>query len=311
MAPGGYVWWYVDAVSDCGQHALTVIAFIGSVFSPYYAAARRLGWNDPENFCAINVALYEPRQHFWSLTERTRKDLRRDRDTLSIGPSSVRADGATLVIDVDELTVPIPKRLSGKITVTPTSSNSASMALDVAGRHRWRPIAPEARVKVEMESPGICWQGTAYVDTNSGDEPLESAFEAWNWSRSHTAEGTIVTYDVTAKDGGFRSAGRTFDASGRMNVPKLPGVRSLPLTLWRVPRAIRCDEGCAPRVLRTLEDTPFYSRSIVETRIGGQTLTAIHESLSLTRVANPIVRCMLPFRMPRKRFRNLRSVRPA
>ena len=33
----GYVWWYVDALSDDGRHGLTLIAFIGSVFSPYYA----------------------------------------------------------------------------------------------------------------------------------------------------------------------------------------------------------------------------------------------------------------------------------
>ena len=39
VAPGGYAWWYVDALSDDGRHGLTIIAFIGSVFSPYYAWA--------------------------------------------------------------------------------------------------------------------------------------------------------------------------------------------------------------------------------------------------------------------------------
>ena len=33
---GGYSWWYVDALSDDGRHGLTIIAFLGSVFSPYY-----------------------------------------------------------------------------------------------------------------------------------------------------------------------------------------------------------------------------------------------------------------------------------
>ncbi len=41
VARRGYAWWYIDAVSDCGSHALTIIAFVGSVFSPYYAWARR------------------------------------------------------------------------------------------------------------------------------------------------------------------------------------------------------------------------------------------------------------------------------
>ncbi len=40
---GGYAWWYVDALSDDGAHGLTIIAFIGSVFSPFYAWSRRGG----------------------------------------------------------------------------------------------------------------------------------------------------------------------------------------------------------------------------------------------------------------------------
>ena len=31
---GGYVWWYVDALSDNGDNGITLIAFLGSVFSP-------------------------------------------------------------------------------------------------------------------------------------------------------------------------------------------------------------------------------------------------------------------------------------
>ena len=56
--PGGYAWWYIDAVSDDRRHGLTVIAFVGSVFSPYYAWTGR---RDPLNHCAVNVALYGPR----------------------------------------------------------------------------------------------------------------------------------------------------------------------------------------------------------------------------------------------------------
>ena len=58
----GYAWWYLDAVSDNGEYALTLIAFVGSVFSPYYAWARRragVAGADPNQHCAFNVGLYD------------------------------------------------------------------------------------------------------------------------------------------------------------------------------------------------------------------------------------------------------------
>jgi hypothetical protein len=53
-----YLWWYVDALSDDGRHGLTIIAFVGSVFSPYYAWAHARGPALADDHCAINVALY-------------------------------------------------------------------------------------------------------------------------------------------------------------------------------------------------------------------------------------------------------------
>ena len=43
----GYRWWYVDGISDDGRNAVVVIAFVGSVFSPYYFRARSRGPADP------------------------------------------------------------------------------------------------------------------------------------------------------------------------------------------------------------------------------------------------------------------------
>jgi len=44
---------------------VTVIAFVGSVFSPWYHWAGR---REPENHVAINVALYSRRGNRWSMT---------------------------------------------------------------------------------------------------------------------------------------------------------------------------------------------------------------------------------------------------
>ena len=67
----GYRWWYVDGVSDDGRHGIVVIAFVGSVFSPYYFRARQRASVAAERHCAINVALYDKRVGRWCMTERS------------------------------------------------------------------------------------------------------------------------------------------------------------------------------------------------------------------------------------------------
>ena len=86
---GGYRWWYLDAFSDDGKAALTIIVFVGSVFSPYYYRARRRHDGNHENFCSVNAILYGPDRRRWSLTERGAGDLKRGCDQIVIGPSRV------------------------------------------------------------------------------------------------------------------------------------------------------------------------------------------------------------------------------
>ncbi|HEY5310274.1 MAG TPA: carotenoid 1,2-hydratase, partial [Casimicrobiaceae bacterium] len=80
--------------------------------------------------------------------------------------------------------------------------------------------------------------------------------------------------------------------------PPPPAAR-LPATRWRIDRATRTDEGSEASVTRTLEDAPFYARSLVASQLLGKPATAIHESLSLDRFRAGWVRMLLPFRMPR------------
>ena len=72
-------------------------------------------------------------------------------------------------------------------------------------------------------------------------------------------------------------------------------------TLWRIPRQTRADAGATPRAIQTLTDSPFYARSVIQTRLLGENVTAIHESLDMHRFTRPWVQAMLPFRVPRWR----------
>jgi carotenoid 1,2-hydratase len=290
----------VDALSDDGDHGLTIIAMLGSVFSPYYAWARRRGNPDPLDHCALNVALYGKAGKRWTMTERGRKALRQAPGRLDIGPSHLTWDGTALTIDVDEITAPIPSRVRGRIRVIPTAVNAREFTLDPAGRHVWWPIAPISRVEVDLEKPALRWSGHAYLDSNRGEEPLEDAFQCWDWSRANTPSGTTMLYDVTARHGTGAGLALRFNAAGEVEeFPPPPRVR-LPTTgIWRIKRGTQCEAGYQARVVETLEDTPFYARSLVETRLSGETATCVHESLSLDRFASRIVQLMLPFRMPR------------
>jgi len=272
---------------------------VGSVFSPYYAAARRRGAPHPLDHCAINVALYGRGRSRWAMTERRRSAVRRTSDTLQIGPSTLSWDGRALSLAISETTVPLPGRLCGRIEVLPTALADRSFALDPSSHHVWQPIAPRARIEAVFDSPSMRWSGTGYVDCNYGDRPLERDFASWTWSRAETGEGSAVLYDLLRRDAGAATLALQFDRNAEALAFAPPPRSPLPTTPWRVARIVRSDEGSSPGVIRTLEDSPFYARSTISARWCDMPVVAMHESLSLDRFDSRWVQLLLPFRMPR------------
>jgi len=255
----------------------------------------------------MNVALYGQRGHRWAMTERGRGAVERDESAFRIGPSWMSWDGNCLTFWIDEMTVPWPShpwpsRIRGKVRLYPAALTGRTFMLDQAGRHRWWPVAPCSRIEVELDRPGLSWSGSGYFDTNDGDEPLESCFSHWDWARACLGQGkeAALLYDLTDRRGRKMSLALHTDASGRIDeVQPLKPVR-LPRTLWQMRRATRADAEGGASVNATLEDTPFYSRSLLSTNLFGQSALAIHETLSLDRFRSTLVKMMLPYRMPRR-----------
>ncbi|AKT37316.1 carotenoid 1,2-hydratase [Chondromyces crocatus] len=304
-------------MSDDGRHALTLIALLGSVFSPYYAAARSrgLGMGEPLDHCAMNVALYGPRASHWALTERRRTAVTRSPSALQIGPSAMRWESDDLLVSFDETTSPfpslLPTRLRGQVRLIPHSAPPAPVRLDAAGRHLWTPIAPIARAEVTLSHPELRFSGSAYLDANAGDEPLEDAFTGWSWARATTGEGhrhphasaahdeVAVSYQVERRDGSRLRIARTFDRRGDERELGAHALRPFGRTGWGLSRSIAVDPGTSPHLVRTLEDTPFYARSLASATLGGRQATVVHEQLSLERFQCSWVRFLIPFRMRR------------
>ncbi len=299
VPPGGYAWWYVDGLSDDGDYGITLIAFVGSVFSPYYAWSGR---RNPENFCSLNAALYGKRGHRWAMTERGRGAIDRDVSFYRIGPSHLRWDGNALTVWIDEITFPIPSRIRGSVRLIPHAMTDRRFVLDAKNRHRWWPVAPCSRIEVELERPALTWSGTGYFDMNDGDEPLEAGFRYWDWSRASFDRGrrAALLYDVISRDNRRQSLALRSDGSGALEEVEPPQTVKLGRTRWLMPRSTRADGEEGASVRATLEDTPFYARSELTTRLFGQEAPAMHESLSLDRFRTQIVKSMLPYRMPRR-----------
>jgi carotenoid 1,2-hydratase len=189
----------------------------------------------------------------------------------------------------------------GQVRVFPSALSRFSAPLDAAGRHRWGPIAPCARVEVDLPIPGLRWSGAAYLDSNEGDEPVDRGFRTWDWSRAALRDGsTAVLYDLrpAAAASPEQLIAMRFAPDGSAVPFEAPPRQALPRSRWGLQRTQRADS--APRVLHSLEDTPFYARAVLDANLLGERVTAMHETLQVPRLQSLAVMAMLPFRMPRR-----------
>jgi carotenoid 1,2-hydratase len=292
-------------MSEDRRSGLVIIVFVGSVFSPFYARARLRngGVADPMGYCAFNVALYRRFRSRWVFTERPAASVLRTADELTIGSSTIAWQDGTLIAQFDEKTAPWGGRLRGRVRLTPLSVPDPAHSpqrLDTDGRHRWWPCAPVAQAEVTLERPRMSFRGTAYHDSNEGDEPLEKGFSRWTWSRAELSRGTGVLYDSVEPGREPLQRGWLFQRDGTVSPLEAPGRSWLRPGLWLIGRHTRHDAGARARIAWTWEDAPFYTRELVRTQLAGEKTMMVHETLDLRRFDSPWVRWMLPYRMRRE-----------
>jgi carotenoid 1,2-hydratase len=305
VARDGYLWWYLDVLDPKGGFGLTIIGFVGHVFSPAYARARaeaaRLDTPDspargvdPERHCALNVALVGPGAHRWVMSEWGPGAVAggavvRDARHLRLGASTFAWEGDELVIRLDART-----------------ANAQPVDLDADGKHRWYPVAPVATATVKLSAPDLSFDGHAYHDMNQGDGPLERDFARWDWSRSTTASAndtsqpaeTTVIYDTVPMSDRPRRWGRRFTADGAWQPVAPEQEIALRETSWQVPRRVRLAAGARVESTRTLLSAPFYNRSWLRLRgADGTPSEAMHECFLGRRFARRWVQFLLPFKM--------------
>lgn len=276
--------------------AVSVIGFIGSVFSPWY------GWSgrrNPADHCCVNVALYG-RGGRWTMTDRGETALRQSATMLEVGPSRMHWDGTSLAIHVDERTVPHLDRLLGVIRLHPAAITGVELPIHPEGGHVWRPLAPVADIEVAFDRPGWRWTGHGYLDANFGNRALEADFRTWTWARLPTRRGAVCLYDADRRDGSTLAAAVRFGADGEARTFDPPPKARLGRSRWALPRTTRADAGTTPVQVKAMLDAPFYCRSAIRTTIEGETSVGVHEALNLDRFSRPWLKPMLAMRVPRR-----------
>lgn len=321
VRPGGYAWWYFDALSDDGARALTAIFFVGSVFSPDYAARVRRGETArAEEHVGVNLALYERgKKRAWVMSEYGEAALGPIGEAgPRIGGSTIERTAAGYKIEIHERSAPflvtlagIGARVDGVIEIEPHAPAVAPVELTSDGdRHLWHVMVPRARVRVRFDRPAFAFDGLGYHDINAGEGRLERAFSSWSWARFHDADRTTIVYATHERSGAARAcvvAARDDEPAAVRPATLLPeGERvRLPWGL-RMPRWFAVDDNgrtlrCQPT--RMLESAPFYARYAARLGDGatqGSTpVTGVGEYLDLDRFRDRGVQFLLRFKMRR------------
>lgn len=236
------------------------------------------------------------------MTDRGRPALQQTDTTFTVGPSSLNWDGQKLVIDINEIgALPLVTRVRGQITLSPVAVTNVEVALTEDDAHIWRPFAPVADIKVDLEAPGWQWDGHGYFDANFGTRALEADFDTWTWGRYPTSEGATCFYDARRRDGTDFATALQFSKNGTVISIAPPPKAKLKRSLWAVARATRADEGYQPVQTLPMLDAPFYTRSMVRTKIDNEETIGVHEALNLRRFRSNLLMPMIAVRVPRRR----------
>lgn len=207
--PGGYEWWYFDALSDDGRYSFVIIFYEGNPFSTRYNARLLEGDRPlPSEYPAVSISIYEDASPiYYSFTEFEPADCHFSEEHPKVKMGSHTLQGA---VDEGGLhyslclneSLPSGDAIEAELTFnSPATNELFEHGHSQESGHLWNLVQPRARVKgtftleSEAEEPRqISFEGTGYHDHNTGREPMREEFTDWYWGRFHFETGTLVYY---------------------------------------------------------------------------------------------------------------------
>lgn len=287
QVPGGYEWWYFDAVSTDGQYSLVVIFYEGNPFSTRYITALEKQQANPvmpADYPAVSISVYENGQTiYYSFTEFDPTDCRfsETRPRLKVGPHemTLRAKNGELqyMLSLDEQ-LPGGDGLQAKLTFKSNrQANLFENEETSGGGHQWNLVQPRAAVKgeIRLSEEGnhrqtIAFSGNGYHDHNTGREPLREEFDDWYWGRFHFESTTLIYYLMNGKEHRQQRAwliGRKGEGSPMaFNDIRLSDKSRSIFGLRSAHRLQLGSEAASVRVQqsRVVDNGPFYQRFLSE-----------------------------------------------
>ncbi|SHF67130.1 hydroxyneurosporene synthase [Fodinibius roseus] len=229
--PGGYEWWYFDALSDDGRYSFVAIFYEGNPFSTRYIKAleEKTGPASPASsststssgpmpseYPAVSISVYDQGEPvYYSFTEYDATDciFSEERPLVEIGPHRMKGSrtGGQLLYSLslnEEL--PSGDRLRAELTFdSPAVTDLFEDTEDHSpAGHHWNLVQPLADVSgtIEIGAAGkgaedrtVAFRGEGYHDHNRGDEPMREEFTDWYWGRCHFDYATLVYYVMNGK----------------------------------------------------------------------------------------------------------------
>jgi hypothetical protein len=213
--PGGYEWWYFDALSDDGKYALVVIFFLGTPMSPYYKAVVDGKNPVPMDWCGVFVSLHELipagsaiaspagvrrfpaewREIAYAYNILRKGTFATDSVDIGIGRSRCWRDEAGVWhLDLHEKGL-WGEELNVALTFTAVGPGIDREPLGGEDGHSWVCVAPSCQVSGVIDCPVrdyIKFVGEGYHDHNFGRLPWLGV-EIWYWGRG-TVRGPAGRY---------------------------------------------------------------------------------------------------------------------
>jgi hypothetical protein len=300
---GGFAWWYIDMV-DAAGNGLVLIWSYGLPFLPGYRSSALAGHAPrPDELPSLNVVVYrEGKAAFYQLQRYRPEDASYDplgrRWTMESSTMSMSViDGVLDVRVVLDASIPASdERLRGVVSVhgSMRQANPSDIAAGAAA-HVWTPLAPLAHGSYDLHvgSEQMRGSGTAYVDANVGDAPFcRFGIADWTWARASTPAETRIVYLVNGKrpeDAVYIGAIATPDGAMRtvgLRVRQACARRALYGLRYLDELVLDADDGefARLRVVRVVDDGPFYLRMLVELSFGGTTAVGWAEFVSPDRI---------------------------